>query len=103
MYPSIDMKRADQAKVYDPKKSVWIPDEKTRVIQIGGGGTPPSRCCPPPSRAVPPSRKFCGIYDYLYVSQGKTNVASFDDNEESEYTEDALNVLGFNDEEKFGC
>ena len=29
LLPSMDMKRADQAKVYDPKKSVWIPDEKT--------------------------------------------------------------------------
>merc|ERR1740137_344048 len=43
------------------------------------------------------------IYDYIYVSQGKTAVASIDDNEELEYTEDAFNVIGFNDEEKFGC
>merc|ERR1711981_1352160 len=43
------------------------------------------------------------IYDYIYVSQGKTSVSSIDDNEELEYTEDAFNVLGFNDEEKFGC
>ena len=43
------------------------------------------------------------IYDYIYVSQGKTAVASIDDNEELEYTEDAFNVLGFNEEEKFGC
>merc|ERR1719461_544061 len=43
------------------------------------------------------------IYDYIYVSQGKTTVASIDDNEELEYTEDAFNVLGFSEEEKFGC
>merc|ERR1711963_910901 len=43
------------------------------------------------------------IYDYIYVSQGKTTVASIDDNEELEYTEDAFNVLGFNNDEKFGC
>merc|ERR1711934_741286 len=43
------------------------------------------------------------IYDYIYVSQGKTTVASIDDNEELEYTEDAFNVLGFNDQEKFDC
>merc|ERR1712079_824159 len=43
------------------------------------------------------------VYDYIYVSQGKTTVASIDDNEELEYTEDAFNVLGFSDEEKFGC
>merc|ERR1711976_610792 len=43
------------------------------------------------------------IYDYNYVCQGKVKVDSIDDNEELEYTEDAFNVLGFNDEEKFGC
>ena len=32
------------------------------------------------------------IYDYVYVSQGKTKVDSIDDNEELEYTEDAFNV-----------
>ena len=35
------------------------------------------------------------IYDYVYVSQGKTKVDSIDDNEELEYTEDAFSVLGF--------
>merc|ERR1711887_353841 len=43
------------------------------------------------------------IYDYIYVSQGKTSVSSIDDNEELEYTEDAFNVLGFSDQEKFDC
>merc|ERR1712055_202649 len=43
------------------------------------------------------------IYDYIYVSQGKTKVESIDDNEELEYTEDAFNVLGFNEQEKFDC
>ena len=43
------------------------------------------------------------IYDYVYVSQGKTAVASIDDNEELEYTEDAFTVLGFSDEEKHHC
>merc|ERR1719288_522095 len=43
------------------------------------------------------------IYDYTYVSQGKTTVASIDDNEELEYTEDAFNVLGFSEQEKFDC
>merc|ERR1712215_34192 len=36
-------------------------------------------------------------------SQGKTTVASIDDNEELEYTEDAFNVLGFAEWEKFDC
>merc|ERR1712130_291589 len=52
-------------------------------------------------------RTKCGIsediYDYIYVSQGKTKVESIDDNEELEYTEDAFNVLGFSDAEKFSC
>merc|ERR1711910_283013 len=43
------------------------------------------------------------IYDYIYVSQGKTKVESIDDNEELEYTEDAFNVLGFTEQEKFDC
>merc|ERR1712142_775655 len=43
------------------------------------------------------------IYDYWYVSQGKTKVDSIDDNEELEYTEDAFNVLGFAEQEKFDC
>ena len=33
------------------------------------------------------------IYDYIYVSQGKTKVDSIDDDEELLYTEDAFNVL----------
>merc|ERR1712168_1625000 len=43
------------------------------------------------------------IYDYIYVSQGKTTVSSIDDNEELEYTEDAFNVLCFLEWEKFDC
>ena len=43
------------------------------------------------------------IYDYIYVSQGKTKVDSIDDDEELLYTEDAFNVLGFAPEEKFDC
>merc|ERR1711915_1056267 len=43
------------------------------------------------------------IYDYVYVSMGKTKVESIDDNEELEYTEDAFNVLGFGEQEKLEC
>merc|ERR1719357_242264 len=43
------------------------------------------------------------IYDYQYVSQGKTKVDSIDDDEELLYTEDAFNVLGFSEQEKFDC
>merc|ERR1712051_204052 len=43
------------------------------------------------------------IYDYIYVSQGKTKVDSIDDNEELEYTEDAFQVLGFQEQDKWDC
>jgi len=43
------------------------------------------------------------IYDYQYVSCGKTKVDSIDDNEELEYTEDAFNVLGFAEQDKLDC
>merc|ERR1719471_1996686 len=56
---------------------------------------------------VPDMKEKCclsnDIYDYTYVSQGKTTVASIDDNEELEYTEDAFNVLGFGEQEKWDC
>ena len=35
LLPSIEMKRADQQKPYDPKKSVWINDEKTGGYKEG--------------------------------------------------------------------
>merc|ERR1719430_1656513 len=43
------------------------------------------------------------IYDYSFVSQGKTTVASIDDNEELEYTMDAFNVIGFSETETWDC
>merc|ERR1712088_758195 len=43
------------------------------------------------------------IYDYEYVSQGKTTVASIDDNEELEYTDSAFDILGFTETEKWDC
>ena len=43
------------------------------------------------------------IYDYSYVSQGKTSVASIDDNEELEYTHDAFGVIGFTETETWDC
>ncbi|XP_033630505.1 myosin heavy chain, striated muscle-like [Asterias rubens] len=38
--------------------------------------------------------------DYFYVSQGKTEIDNVDDKEEMKITDDALNVLGFTEEEK---
>jgi myosin heavy chain 6/7 len=43
------------------------------------------------------------IYDYSYVSCGKVTVASIDDNEELEYTDNAFDVIGFSNEEKWNC
>ena len=43
------------------------------------------------------------IYDYSYVSQGKTTVASIDDNEELEFTDSAFDIIGFTNEEKWNC
>merc|ERR1712001_369355 len=41
------------------------------------------------------------IYDYFFVSQGKTTVESINDNEELEYTDNAFDILGFSQEEKW--
>jgi myosin heavy chain 6/7 len=43
------------------------------------------------------------IYDYTYVSQGKTTVASIDDNEELQMTDEAFDIIGFSNEEKWDC
>ena len=43
------------------------------------------------------------IYDYSYVSQGKVTVASIDDNEELEFTDNAFDVIGFTNAEKWDC
>merc|ERR1712156_613167 len=43
------------------------------------------------------------IYDYTYVSQGKTTVSSIDDNEELEFTDQAFDILGFTETEKWDC
>merc|ERR1712045_228932 len=43
------------------------------------------------------------IYDYTYVSQGKTSVPSIDDNEELEFTDQAFDIIGFTPLEKWNC
>merc|ERR1711963_1088890 len=56
---------------------------------------------------VPVMKEKClltdDIYDYEYVSQGKVTVASIDDNEELEYTDNAFDILGFTETEKWDC
>ena len=49
LLPSMDMKRADQQKVYDSKKSVWIPDPKLGgyregLLESGDLDDPASKC-----------------------------------------------------------
>merc|ERR1711883_10965 len=43
------------------------------------------------------------IYDYEYVSQGKVTVASIDDNEELQMTDEAFDIIGFSEQEKWDC
>merc|ERR1712048_1260055 len=56
---------------------------------------------------VPDLKEKCclsnDIYDYNYVSQGKTTVASIDDNEELEMTDAAFDIIGFSNQEKWEC
>ena len=60
-----------------------------------------SSCAPqPPSPYNVTGFPILFVHFYL---QGKTTVASIDDNEELEYTDDAFNVLGFSEEEKWNC
>ncbi|XP_076274751.1 myosin heavy chain isoform X50 [Rhynchophorus ferrugineus] len=40
------------------------------------------------------------IYDYHYVSQGKTTIPNVDDKEEMQLTDEAFDILGFTQEEK---
>merc|ERR1712079_86315 len=57
------------------------------------------------SDAVPDLKQKCllsdNILDYWYVSQGKLTVPSIDDKEDMEFADDAFNVLGFTEEEKY--
>ena len=52
--------------------------------------------------ALPELKKKCllsnDIYDYHFVSQGKTKVQSIDDNEDLEFTHEAFRILCFGEE-----
>merc|ERR1719195_767195 len=56
---------------------------------------------------VPALKEKClvtdDIYDYSYVSQGKVTVASIDDNEELQMTDEAFDIIGFSETEKWDC
>merc|ERR1719355_168928 len=41
------------------------------------------------------------IYDYWWVSQGKTTVDSIDDKEDMQFADEAYDILGFTNEEKY--
>uniref|UniRef100_A0A1W7RA59 Myosin heavy chain, muscle n=1 Tax=Hadrurus spadix TaxID=141984 RepID=A0A1W7RA59_9SCOR len=56
------------------------------------------------SEAIEGLREKCllsdNIYDYHFVSQGKTEIPGVDDGEECRLTDEAFDVLGFNQQEK---
>ena len=57
------------------------------------------------SDAVPDIKANCflsdNIYDYFWVSQGKTTVPSIDDKEDMMFADGAFDILGFSSEEKY--
>ena len=57
------------------------------------------------SDAVPDCKAKCNlsddIYDYWWVSQGKVSVESIDDKEDMQFADEAYDILGFTNEEKY--
>merc|ERR1711963_1133255 len=57
------------------------------------------------SDQVPDCKEKChlsnNIYDYWWVSQGKTSVETIDDKEDMMFADEAFNILGFTEEEKY--
>ena len=57
------------------------------------------------SDQVPDCKTKChlsdNIYDYWWVSQGKTTVESIDDREDMQFADEAYDILGFTNEEKY--
>ena len=57
------------------------------------------------SDGVPDLKQKCllsnNIYDYWYVSQGKTTVETIDDREDMLFADEAFDILGFTEEEKY--
>merc|ERR1712045_358310 len=57
------------------------------------------------SGQVPDAKEKClltdNIYDYWWVSQGKTTVESIDDKEDMMFADEAYDILGFSNDEKY--
>ena len=57
------------------------------------------------SGQVPDAKEKCmltdNIYDYWWVSQGKTTVDSIDDKEDMMFADEAYDILGFSNDEKY--
>merc|ERR1712002_1226522 len=57
------------------------------------------------SDEIPDIKEKCllsdDIYDYWWVSQGKTTVPSIDDKEDMQFAHEAYDILGFTEEEKY--
>jgi len=91
LLPSIDMKRSDQQKPYDPKKSVWIPDPKSGgyregLLESGDVEDPASKCV-----VAVGHEKFT----HKAVDVGKVNPPKF------EKCEDMVNLTFLNDASVF--
>merc|ERR1712042_430026 len=91
LLPSLEMKRADQSKVYDPKKSVWIPDAKTHgykegLLESGDLEDPASKCL-----VAVGHEKFT----FKAAEVGKVNPPKF------EKVEDMVNLTFLNDASVF--
>merc|ERR1712168_364419 len=89
--PSIEMKRADQAKPYDTKKSVWIPDPKDGgyregMLESGDLEDPASKCL-----VAVAHEKFT----HKAAEVGKVNPPKF------EKCEDMVNLTFLNDASVF--
>ena len=91
LLPSIDMKRADQQKPYDSKKSVWIPDPKSGgyregLLESGDLEDPASKCL-----VAVAHEKFT----HKAAEVGKVNPPKF------EKCEDMVNLTFLNDASVF--
>jgi len=58
------------------------------------------------SDQVPDLKEKCvlsnNIHDYWYVSQGKITVETIDDKEDMQFADEAFDILGFTEDEKYG-
>ena len=71
------LSKADKAQCSDSYLSVQVPDLKSKCLLSND------------------------IKDYWFVSQGKLTVPTIDDKEDMQFADEAFDVLGFTQEEKY--